>query len=216
MALGTQRMFGTGGSTSGLTARMRADLDYSFTQTVTTMFEPTGSINLISNGTGVVSKKIGWGRNLGTGNEAKGFMYVALPAGTYSVIMINNGDADYMLTGTPLTAWDFRIGAGYGNNNNPDYFTFTSATTNFARAVDSAGIGYVGDITVHGIVVGTGTGSGTDDYEITPLLGSTDVGTWNSLGGTSPSGIMYHVVRTGSANNIAVSLNANVTIIKTA
>jgi hypothetical protein len=36
------------------------------------------------------------------------------------------------------------------------------------------------------------------------------------LGGTSPSGIMYHVVRTGAPVNISVNLNANVTIIKTA
>jgi hypothetical protein len=213
MALGAQRMFGTGGSTSGLTARMTNDLTYAFTQNVTTAFEPTGSINLVSNGTGVVSKKIGWGRNLGTGNEAKGFMYVAVPAGTYSVIMTNKG-GDYMLVGNANETWDFRIGAGHGST--ADNFTFTSATTNFARAVDSAGIGYVGNITVHGIVVGTATGSGTDDYEITPLLGSTNSGTWTSLGGTSPSGIMYHVVRTGSPVNISVNLNANVTIIKTA
>ena len=214
MALGTQRMFGTGGSTAGLTARMTATLSYSFTQNVTTAFEPTGSINLISNGSGVVSKKIGWGRNLGTGNEAKGFMYVALPAGTYSVIMTNQGAQNYMLVGNTNTTWDFRIGAGHGSN--VDNFTFTSSTTNFARSVDSAGVGYVGDITVHGIVVGTATGSSTDDYEITPLLGSISSGTWSSLGGTSPSGIMYHVVRTGSPVNIDVNLSANVTIIKTA
>jgi len=213
MALGTQRMFGTGGSASGSTARMTTDLNYGFTQNVTTMFEPTGSMNLVSNGTGVVSKKIGWGRNIGTGNEAKGFMYVAVPAGTYSVIMTNK-TGDYMLAGNANETWDFRIGAGHGSTT--DNFTFTSATTNFARAVDSAGIGYVGDITVHGIVVGTATGSGTDDYEITPLLGSTSSGTWSGLGGTSPSGIMYHVVRTGAPVNISVGLNANVTIIKTA
>ena len=213
MALGAQRMFGTGGSTSGLTARMTTDLTYGFTGAVTTMFEPTGGFNLVSNGSGVVSKKIGWGRNLGTGNEAKGFMYVALPAGTYSVIMTNK-TGDYMLTGNTNTTWYFSIGAGHGST--AGNFTFTSATTDFARAVDSAGIGYVGDITVHGIVVGTATGSGTDDYEITPLLGTLDGGTWNSFGGTSPSGIMYHVVRTGSPVNVSVNLNANVTIIKTA
>lgn len=213
MALGTQRMFGTGGSTSGLTARMIDQRTYSFTQSVTTMFEPTGGFNLVSNGSGVVSKKIGWGRNLGTGNEAKGLMYVALPAGTYSVIMTNRGAQNYMLVGNTNTTWDFRIGAGHGST--ADNFTFTSATTNFARAVDSAGVGYVGDITVHGIVVSSATGSGTDDYEITPLLGTLDGATWSGLG-TSPSGIMYHVVRTGSPNNIGVSLNANVTIIKTA
>lgn len=214
MSLGAQRMFGTGGSTSGVTARMRAGLTYSFTQNVTTTFEPTGAINLISNGSGVISKKIGWGRNLGTGNEAKGFMYMALPAGTYSVIMTNQGDQNYMLVGNTNTTWDFRIGPGHGNST--DNFTFTSSTTNFARSVDSAGVGYVGDITVHGIVVGTNTGSSTDDYEITPLLGSTAEGTWTSLGGTSPSGIMYHVVRTGTVNNVSVGLSANVTIIKTA
>jgi hypothetical protein len=207
-------MFGTGGSASGSTARMTTDLTYGFTQNVTSTFEPTGSMNLVSNGTGVVSKKIGWGRNLGTGNEAKGFMYVALPAGTYSVIMKKKSNT-YLLTGNANETWDFRIGAGHGSTA-ADNFTFTSATTNFARAVDSAGIGYVEDITVHGIVVGTATGSGTDDYEITPLLGSTNSGTWNSLGGTSPSGIGYHVVRTGAPVNISVGLDANVTIIKTA
>lgn len=214
MALGTQRIFGSGGSTSGLTARMTANLTYGFTQVVTTTFEPTGSISLDSNGSGVVSKKIGWGRNIGTGNEAKGFMYMSLPAGTYSVIMTNQGVQNYMLVGNTNTTWDFRIGPGYGSN--VDNFTFTSSTTNFARAVDSAGVGYVGDVTVHGIVVGSSTGSSTDDYEITPLLGSTSGGTWTTLGGTSPSGIMYHVVRTGTANDVSVGLSANVTIIKTA
>lgn len=215
MALGAQRMFGTAGASGG-TARIKSNLTFGFTQNVTTTFEPTGSIDLVSNGSGIVSKKIGWGRNLGTGNEAKGFMYMALPAGTYSVIMTNQDPTqqNYMAVGNTNTTWDLRIGPGYGSS--VDNFTFTSSTTNFARSVDSAGTGYVGDVTVTGIVVGTGTGSSTDDYEITPLLGSTNSGTWTSLGGTSPSGIMFHAVRTGTPVNVSVQVFANITIIKTA